>query len=462
MLALYDRAASITWTLPLIALLVTFGVTASSFREELKGHWRIAAAVSACVFALSLWAVFSLNRGVSIPPYVNTTGIVTGSRPWGRWYVAAVSTPQGGFLLKFPFDALSEGDVIRVEGNTEPLNAGSHDSDFREDRFWRARGVTAWLTSFKTEPAEFTKNLVPVWNIHRWRHTLHLSLIMNMPRLTGAYLNAVLTGRRDAMLDKAHRAWGTSHIMAVSGFHVGVAMAAASSIFRRGRWRVPLLSLVLWFYVLLTGAPASAVRAGLMIQAGLLGELAGRPGSPLNSVSLAAVFLLLRSPFWFWDVGWRLSVLAALAIAVTMERWGSFGWRTWLFMNFMIWLATFPQVSWTFDTTPVVGVLINLAAPMFFGIAFSAASVAGALFLLGVPLTSFFVLAVEWIFTFWGILADALAGLIPWQLAWNPIIAYCCAALFIMFTCRAFFIPWRSVAVLSPLGALSAYALFAA
>jgi competence protein ComEC len=321
-----------------------------------------------------------------------------------------------------------------------------------------ARGITVQLTPFKTEPLE---SGVSAWNIHRWRYTLYLSLIMNMPRLTGAYLNAAWTGKRDFMLDGIHRSWGTSHILAVSGFHVGVAMAGAAMIIRRGMWRVPLLSLVLWLYVFLTGAPASAVRAALMIQAGLVGELAGRPGSSINSVSLAAVLLLLNSPFWFWDIGWRLSVLAALAIAVAFERWRSFGWRTWLFMNAMIQLSVFPQVSRAFGTTPLVGLLVNLAAPQFFGIAFTTASAAAALFLLGVPGASFLLEAVEGTFILWEVLADALARLIPWQLVWSPIAVYSCATLFIFLTCRALFVPWRNVVILSPLGALAAFIMFA-
>jgi competence protein ComEC len=460
MLALYERAA--LFALPLIALLVTLGVTASSFCEELKGQWRIAALVSICVLASSLWIVFSLNRSIAepVPIYVNTTGAVVESRPWGRSYAVAVSTPRGGFLLSMPPEALSEGDVIRVEGKTEPLSSDP-DSDFREDRYWMARGIKARLTSFKTEPAEGGALPWSALNIHRWRHLLYLSIITNMPRLTGAYLNAVWTGKHDAMLDKAHRAWGTNHILAVSGFHVGIAMAGASLVIKRGRWRVPFLSLVLWFYVFLTGAPPSAVRAGLMIQVGLAGELAGRPGSSINSVSLAAVLLLLRSPFWFWDAGWRLSVLAALAIAVSMERWRSFGVRTWLFMNSMIWLATIPQVSWTFEGIPLAGLLINLVAPQFFGIAFSTASVVAAVSMLETPLTPLLISAVEGTFVLCGILADALANLIPWRFGWHPLTAYCCTALFIMFMCRSLYMPWRNVAILSPLGALTAYLLFA-
>ena len=459
MLALYERVS--LWAMPILALLVTLGVVLCTFSEELKWQWHIASAVAICVFAAALWIVFALLRSYApVPAYINTTGIVVEGRPWGRAYVAAVRTPLGGFLLRVPSEALVEGDTIRIEGTTAPFSTGSPTSEFNEDRYWRARGVTARLTSFSFEHINETRPFLNFFNIHRWRHTLYLSIIMNMPRLTGAYLNAVWTGKRDAMLDRAHRVWGTGHILAVSGFHVGVAIAAASLLIKRGKWRFPLLTAVLWFYILLTGAPPSAVRAGLMIQAGLLGELAGRPGCSINSVSLAAVLLLLHSPFWFWDIGWRLSVLAALAIAVTFERWHSFGWRTWLFMNSMIWLAIFPQVSWTFGGIPLIGFLLNLVAPQFFGVAFSTASVAAGLFLLRVPFSSFLVMASDGAFTLWGILADAAAYPVPWVLGWSPLASYVCAALFIMFTCRALFVPWRNVAVLSPLMALFAYILF--
>jgi competence protein ComEC len=301
------------------------------------------------------------------------------------------------------------------------------------------------------------------WNIHRWRYVFYRALSLHLPRLTGAYLNAAWTGKRDTALAEAHRVWGTSHILAVSGFHVGALMAAASWLLRRGKWRVPLLSVLLWLYVLLSGASASAVRAGLMIQAALAGEFAGRPGSAINSVSLAAVLLLLRSPFWFWDVGWRLSVLAALAIAVVIEREQPVRFRTWFFMSFMVWTATFPQVSHAFKNTPLVGLLINLVAAPFFGVALTTASAAAARFFLGVPLiTAPLLRAVEGTFVLWGALADAAARLVPWQVEWSPLASYCCGVIFIGFTCRALFVPWRNVAVLAPLGALAAFALLAA
>jgi competence protein ComEC len=171
---------------------------------------------------------------------------------------------------------------------------------------------------------------------------------------------------------------------------------------------------------------------------------------------------LLRSPFWFWDVGWRLSVLAALTIAAVLERAGPDDWWLWVGLSPLIWFVTFPQVSWTFGASPWVGALINLVAPSFFNFALDAASFAALLCLLGVPGATFLAGIVEGAFVLWGIIADGAARLIPWRMEWSPFVAYCCAGVFILLLCRSLFTPWRNTAVLVPLGALAAFVLFGA
>jgi competence protein ComEC len=454
MLALSGRTAS--WALPPIAVLAAFGTAACSFRADRKGQWQAAAFTLACTFLCASRVAFSLASPVFLRSEpVDTVGTVVESRPWGRLYAVSVKTPEGGFVLKLPFAVLPEGTRVRLRGVSAPFKAEESESGFREDRFWYARGMTARLLSAATEPLP-----AQGWSIYRWRHDLYRALALHVPSLTGKYLNAAWTGKRDKELDASHRAWGTSHLLAVSGFHVGIVMICASLFFRRGRTRVFALSAVLWFYVFLTGAPASAVRAALMIQIALLGELAGRPGSALNSVSLAAVLLLLWSPFYFWDLGWRLSVLAALVIAAVMERKHPDAWREWLALSPLTWAVTFPQVSAVFAPVPLVGIPINLVAIPFFSFALSWASIFAALRFMGVPLTGFMLNLVEGAFVLWGRIADAAARLFPWQLEASPILAWLCAAAFLTLLCRALLVPWRSTAILAPLGAWASFFLF--
>jgi competence protein ComEC len=171
---------------------------------------------------------------------------------------------------------------------------------------------------------------------------------------------------------------------------------------------------------------------------------------------------LSYSPFWFWDIGWRLSVLAALTIGALMERRAPNDWRIWLALNPLIWIATFPQVSHTFESVPLVGLLINFVALPFFGFALTTASGIALLRLLGIPGMVFVSSLLEGAFSLWGVIADAAVRLIPWQLTWSPYSAYCCAGIFLVLLCRALFVPWRNVAILVPLGALTSFVLFVA
>ncbi|MDR2522874.1 MAG: ComEC/Rec2 family competence protein, partial [Synergistaceae bacterium] len=449
MLALSGRAAP--WALPLVALLSTTGVLLCSFSTDLKGQWGVAALTLVLSLLFAFWLAFSLHRRPHVPPFVNVVGTVVQTRPWGRLYLAVVKTPQGSFVLRTPHENLTEGGRVRVDGVLSPFSGAPLDGSpnrFHEGRYWLARGVTAKIVS-----PRFERLPGGGWNIHRWRHGLRRLLAIHVPRLTGAYLDAAWTGRRSAELENMHRALGTSHLLAISGFHVGVVMGAASFVFRRGKRRALCLTLLLWFYVFLTGASAGALRAALMIQVALGGELVGRPASAVNSVSLAAVLLLSSSPFWFWDVGWRLSMLGAFTIAVYLER-GSAKGLGGLCISPLIWFVTFPQAAGTFGSVPAAGLPLNLVAPLFFAFTLSVASGIALLALLGVPGAALFLNVMENVFLLWEAAANTVADLIPWQVEWNFYLAYTCVFFSAMSLCRAFFIPWGNAMALTALAVL--------
>ena len=59
-----------------------------------------------------------------------------------------------------------------------------------------------------------------------------------------------------------------------------------------------------------------------MAQICIAAEALGRPHSSFNNVSAAACLMLLYNPWSFFDVGWRLSVLAALFITAGVRLVG--------------------------------------------------------------------------------------------------------------------------------------------
>jgi competence protein ComEC len=74
------------------------------------------------------------------------------------------------------------------------------------------------------------------------------------------------------------------------------------------------------FFILMIGAPASAVRAGIMAAAAFGAFLIGRMQYSLLAVVLSASIMVLWNPLYLWyDAGFQLSFLATIAVIVSMR-----------------------------------------------------------------------------------------------------------------------------------------------
>ena len=110
---------------------------------------------------------------------------------------------------------------------------------------------------------------------------------------------------------------GTSHLLALSGLHLGIIYMLLSSLFRSRRWQTVnqvLIVVAVWAFVLLVGMPSSVIRAAVMITTLALVRVLNRGAVPLNSLALAALIMLMVNPYSLFDIGFQLSFCAVLAI----------------------------------------------------------------------------------------------------------------------------------------------------
>ena len=163
----------------------------------------------------------------------------------------------------------------------------------------------------------------------------------------------------------------------------------------------------------------------------------------------------MSSPLLFWDIGFRLSVLAALTIAAASPK----GVMV-LAVSPLVALVTFPQVSYTFGGVVLAGLVLNIAAPLYFSFALTMASGLGILRLLNVPLLSWAMFAIEGIFLLWERVADLVAELLPYSLGWNYLIAWAGTGTLMFCLCRYFRLaPLRTLAV-TVAGTLAGFMMF--
>ncbi len=137
------------------------------------------------------------------------------------------------------------------------------------------------------------------------------------------FVNATLTGDRSILAPEMCEIFsytGLSHILALSGLHIGILLWIASILLfplyvagMRGT-RTLLLILLLWAFAVMTGLAPSVVRSVIMATLFLLAYAFQRTRSPLNSLCAAAVAILFVTPHALYTVGFQLSFLAVASI----------------------------------------------------------------------------------------------------------------------------------------------------
>ena len=198
----------------------------------------------------------------------------------------------------------------------------------------------------------------------------------------GPVAAALVVARREGLAPEVREAFvrsGTAHLLAISGFHVGVVAALLYTLLRLGgrglgRRRGALVAVWgVWAYVLGIGAPDAAARAALALSLAAAGTLRGRPVAGEGALAVAFLVLGLADPGSLLRPGAQLSFAGAWGLV----RWGpglEARLREALPRRLERFLAsplaagcaatagTLPVVAWHFERLSLVGIPATLAA----------------------------------------------------------------------------------------------------
>jgi len=216
--------------------------------------------------------------------------------------------------------------------------------------------------------------------IYQLKTSLRSLINRGLPEPEAALANGMILGDQKSLpadLREQFSRTGLSHIIAISGMNITIIAAFISWLilalgFSR-RSVFYLASLLIILYIILIGAPASAVRAGLISLLMLAAAALGRLSKITNALVFAAAAMLFFSPRLLRDdLGFILSFLAIFSLVFFYEpldkrladlSGGRFGiLRQAVSLTLAAQILTWPVMAYNFSQISLVAPLANLAA----------------------------------------------------------------------------------------------------
>lgn len=243
----------------------------------------------------------------------------------------------GKILVHFPQNQFKNQPLIgqRIAAYTtiESNQTGLNPNAFDYNKYLTEQQVYAKIRIDTTNHKliDFESNSIAFFENIRQKiiHTLQKS---NFNPNELAVFQALLLGKREAIdadILRNYQYAGVVHILAVSGLHVGYLYGFILFILsflpnhHKGKIiKFIALSSILIFYILLTGAAASTIRASLMCIILYLGFLFNRNPNNLYTVLISAWIILLFNPDFILNIGFQLSYLAVFFIIWTIPILG--------------------------------------------------------------------------------------------------------------------------------------------
>ena len=322
------------------------------------------------------------------------------------------------------------GDHIYINARVGEVHTAGNPGAFDYARFLRRQGISGrayvagnrWKVRAMAD-AEVSLRL----RMARYRQSLSAQYFSHLGSEEAAIAAAMSLGDKRSLAAaqrQSFSATGVSHVLALSGLHLGILFSLYSLLFvnrlrsRRGRVFASLLGVaLLWGFALLVGFPLSLVRATVMFMLWQLSVVLYSERSSLNNLALAALLILLFSPASLFDIGFQLSFTSVFFILlltphIPRPRWLRrsrllallYGWLT---VSIVAQIGTGPLVAYYFHTIPLVGLLGNLLAiPL-------------AYVILGLALVFFLIPGFQGLTaTLLGWCIRCLTGAVGWMSAW--------------------------------------------
>lgn len=236
---------------------------------------------------------------------------------------------SGKIIVNIQKDSLKNpiiGNVIKVKTTLQQNASNKNPNQFDYGKYLADKQIYAQVYVNKTEITINKKLKKDIWY---YSGQLHSRIVRNLEKAKfnkeemNVALALILGQQQDISQDiiQDYQYSGATHILSVSGLHVGFIMIFINFILKpipntRKGSLIKLLSILLALstFAIISGLSPSVLRSVVMFSFLAIGNHLRRSGSIYHTLLVSVLLILLFEPYFLFDVGFQLSYLALFFI----------------------------------------------------------------------------------------------------------------------------------------------------
>lgn len=293
------------------------------------------------------------------------------------------------FLTRILWDVnehVELGQEITVSGTIIPISEPRNPTSFDYKNFLDKRHIHTQIRADSIISIYNDKSTLSWISIRKKA----LKLVdQNFDITTAPIAKALLLGYKNELEGETRNAFaraGLSHIMAVSGLHVGLVIAPFWLVIpflwtKKHGSKIGLIMLIgiLFFYAGLTGFSAPVLRASVMATLLTYGKLFSKSSDSINLMGVAAILILIANPNQLFEIGFQLSFAAVLIILLIIPviqniipYWVRIKWYgspiMVIIISLVVQFGLYPLQAYYFGEVSIISPLANALFVPFLGI----------------------------------------------------------------------------------------------
>lgn len=233
---------------------------------------------------------------------------------------------SGKIHLQEEENTLQFGDKLSVEGALFAYKSPENNRLFSYGNYLKSQKISHWMRLDKLLKKESASGLDGLLkSCYKFRDTIITQAGKGLKSEKDRKLLASMFFGYKGLLapeeKEIFKRSGTVHLFAVSGLHIGIAAFFLLSVLKLLQLPLKVQSVclisILGVYVIMTGAPASAVRAFVMISVWSIAKGFMLPSNGLNNIAFSAFLLILANPLNLLSAGFYYTFIITTFLVAT-------------------------------------------------------------------------------------------------------------------------------------------------